>query len=166
MVMTAREDKSLLKALEIAIQREANAFDNYRHMARHVQDAGLKNKLQFLSKEEAFHREKLDSLYRELSGGKKCRSASRKGEADAEGGEVSSVIDILRSAAQKEQEAHHFYVLASHDTKEAELHKLFEYLAGEELIHQQMIMLEITILEGREAESPLETIPWHLREWW
>jgi rubrerythrin len=166
METTTKAQRPLLGILETAIDREIRAHDNYRRLAGLVREKALKNKLKFMANEERFHRKKLDALYGELSGGGRYKPGGDKQPRQESHEEQLSIKDILNKALKKEEEAFDFYQKASRETDDRRLKNLLAHLSKEEQIHQHMLLLEISLIDGQEYGVALEMVPWHLKEIW
>jgi rubrerythrin len=159
-------EQSLLKTLETAIDREIRAQDNYSELAGLVKEKTLKNKLKFLAHEESFHRKKLDAWYKEYSGGRKYKTSVEKHHRQEKYAERMSLRDILGKALKKEEEAYDFYQKASQDTMNLDLKNLLAHLSKEEQIHQHVLLLELSLIDGQEYGVALEMVPWHIKDAW
>ncbi len=165
MTQSIADAKSFHEILEIAIGRELRAQQNYHRLSELVNEKGLKNKLVFLANEEDSHRVHLVELFEKLSGTTAPAPVTQE-SAPAEKHVPASLKDILSAAMKKEQESHDFYRSAMEKAAEPHLKVIFEHLAHEEDIHRQMLSLELQVLEERESGSPLETVPWHMKDLW
>jgi rubrerythrin len=129
--------------LEAAISREADAHRMYTDLAARMTDAGARDALLFMAREEARHRDLLED-YR---GGKVGAGAIGLHEAvDArvvealgapEWGPSLKPEEIFLLAARKEGEAHAFYRVLAEAHPPGEVRDLLLGLSREELAHKE-----------------------------
>lgn len=100
------ENKKLAMVIDLAIEREKEAFAFYQDLYRKVEDLQAKETLQFLSDEEKKHREFLENY--------------RQGEMGAGGLRMTEVVDykiaeyLSAPDIQKNLESKDVYLVAAH----------------------------------------------------
>jgi rubrerythrin len=102
----AMEEKKVAAILDMAIEREEEAFTFYQDLFKKVEDKTAKETLQFLSNEEKKHKEFLENY--------------RKGGSGTEGLRMTDVVDykiaehLTKPDIQKNMETKDIYLVAAH----------------------------------------------------
>ena len=137
------ERKQFLKALEFAIQNEAEARKFYRRASDIAADGALKKLFLELSKEEGKHQAMLER-FRSVPG-KTIRFEAvpekllpRKPGPFPEGD--LPVVEALRLAMKKEEEARDLYTGFAKGCDDPEERKFFLDLAAMEMGHRQLLL--------------------------
>jgi rubrerythrin len=138
---------SIEEVLQIAIQREIEAFDLYSDAAAGASNAALRKALLEMAEQERGHRVKLENV---AAGN--VRWAVRMAKAQTvtdlrlsdhlEGGTLepnAGYQDILLFAAKREKAAHDFYKAMAALVDDALIQNIFEMLANEELKHKNRL---------------------------
>jgi rubrerythrin len=100
------EEKKIAAVIDMAIEREEEAFAFYQNLYRKVEDPQAKETLQFLSNEERKHKEFLENY--------------RQGGMGVEGLRMTDVVDykiaehLSKPDIQKNMETKDIYLVAAH----------------------------------------------------
>jgi rubrerythrin len=142
---------SLLKS---AIKSEIDGFTFYELLAREVDNADAKRRLENLRDDEARHRAGLMELYRKYVGGEPgtlpARGVSPLEEAFVKGGlkKFKSEVEYINLAIKAEIAAAKFYKEAAASVDETEFKDILEQLSDEESGHYEILMAEREALAG------------------
>jgi len=139
------EDKRLCDFLDIAIQREIEAFDFYSGLAQKVADSQTKDALVHLASEEKKHRAFLED-YRD---GKVASGGLRMN--DAVDYKIAEYMD--KPAADTEIKSSEAYLLAAHREKAS--HDFYMALAG---IHPDGPVKDMLLLMASEEMKHKEKV--------
>lgn len=140
-------NQEIQQILKRAIQFEEQARDFYRGAAEMVKQPHIQGVLRDLAKEEAKHKERLETL---LAGNTEALVAVQKrGEIqDLKLAEYlvaplldanASFQDVLVVAMHREGASHEFYSTMATITDQPATRDLFDYLAQEELAHKNKV---------------------------
>lgn len=133
----------------LAVRAELDAAAIYRDLHGRVRNEVLKQKLDFLAKEEDRHKAILERLFRdhfpertltvpaEIPGRKKAAALDAS----------ASVPDLFKLAMSKEKEAEEFYKEAKAKVADARSKRILTYLSRVERSHYYMLRSEVDILE-------------------
>ena len=144
---TNTSDNPLRAILLTAIQREMEAHTLYQETAQRVEDGPARELLLDLSAQELGHRNRLEALLK----GDLLRVLSRAQARQMEDYQITdhlievplasdaSVQEVLIVAGKREKGSHDLYAALARLAEEATARQLFEFLAGEELLHKQRI---------------------------
>jgi rubrerythrin len=137
------EEKKVAAVIDMAIEREIEAFNFYQDLYKKVEDKTAKEALQFLAAEEKKHREFLENY--------------RKGSSGAEGLRMTDVVDykiaehlakpdikknmetkdVYLVAAHRELNSYHFYKALADMHPDGNAKSVFLRMANEEKKHQE-----------------------------
>ncbi len=133
----------------VAIRAELDAAALYRDLHGQVRNEVLKQKLDFLAREEDRHKALLERLFRDHFPGRTLAvpAASRRPPAKAAVNEATAVLDLFKLAMQKEKEAEATYKDAKAAAEDAQSRKILEYLSRVERSHYYMLRSEVDLLE-------------------
>ena len=133
----------------VAIRAELDAAGIYRDLHDRVGNEVLKQKLDFLAKEEDRHKAILERLFRDHFPERKLvvPAESKRPKAKAALAEGAAVLDLFKLAMQKEKEAEEYYKDAKAAVDDAQSKKVLEYLRRVERSHYFMLRSEIELLE-------------------
>ncbi len=159
----------------VAIRAELDAAGIYRDLHARVKNEVLKQKLDFLAKEEDRHKAILERLFRDhfperklvvpaesksprlkvapLARGSYPRASAAEPDPQAKPGaptavdDAAAVLDLFKLAMQKEKEAEEYYKGAKAQVEDAQSKKVLEYLRRVERSHYYMLRSEIELLE-------------------
>jgi rubrerythrin len=136
-------NKRLSDILELAIQREEEAYEFYMDIHRQVEDASVKDILEFIAAEEKKHKTFLVN-YREGNYGVDAlrmadvvdyKIAEYLEEPDLDG-DMSSQ-DVYLIAAHREARSHQFYTELANLHAEGDTKTMLLKMANEELKHKE-----------------------------
>jgi rubrerythrin len=140
--------KKAPEIMGIAVRAEMDAAAIYRGLHGRVKNEALKQKLDFLAKEEDRHKLLLEQLFKDKYPGQTLHvpEAGRpaKGVPAVEG---MAVIDIFKLAMGKEKEAEEFYKDAKARIENPAGKKVLDYLSRVERSHYYMLKSEIDLLQ-------------------
>jgi rubrerythrin len=152
----------------IAIRAEMDAAEIYLGLHGRVKNEVLKQKLDFLAKEEGRHKAILERLFQDHFPDRKLvvpAEAGRPKKAVAVE-EATAVLDLFKLAMGKEKEAEEYYRDARAKMDDPRTRKFLEYLSRVERSHYFMLKSEIALLEKfpdyYNAESDDPTALFHL----
>jgi rubrerythrin len=133
-----------------AIRAEMDAAAIYRGLKERVRNEALRQKLDFLAKEEDRHKAILERLFRDHFPGRKLvvpaeARAPRKSAAAVD--DAIAVVALFKLAMQKEKEAEEYYKNAKAQAEDAQAKRILDYLARVERSHYYMLKSEIELLE-------------------
>jgi len=136
-------EKRIEDVIDLAIQREEEAYDFYMDIHNKVQDASVKDTLEFIAGEEKKHKAFLVS-YREGNYGSDAlrmadvidyKIAEYLEEPEVDKGTSSQ--DIYLIASHRERRAHQFYTELADMHADSELKTMLQKMANEELKHKE-----------------------------
>ena len=139
------EDKRLGDYIDIAIQREIEAYEFYTNLKDKVEDKGAKDALSLLAGEEIKHRKFLEK-YRDGGFGSEglrmnhpleYKIAEHMDKPDLEKNVASK--DVYLVAAHRELNSYNFYKGLADLHPEGELKDIFTKIASEELKHKEKV---------------------------
>jgi rubrerythrin len=132
-----------------AIRAELDAAAIYRGLWERVRNEALRQKLDFLAKEEDRHAAILDRLFRAHFPGRKLivPAVARGPRKPAAVDESTAVLALFKLAMQKEKEAEEYYKGAKSQAEDAQAKRIFDYLSRVERSHYYMLKSEIDLLE-------------------
>ncbi len=133
-----------------AIRAEMDAAAIYRELQTRVRNEALRQKLDFLAKEEDRHKAILERLFRDHFPGRKLvvpTEARRLRKPAAGVDDATAVVALFKLAMQKEKEAEEYYKSAKAQVEDAAAKRILEYLARVERSHYFMLKSEIDLIE-------------------
>ena len=135
--------KTVAEILDMAIQREAVAYDFYMDIFGKVEDAGVKDTVEFIAGEEKKHKAFLVS-YKEGKYGADSLRMSTVVEykiaeylKEPEIARDSSREDVYLVAAHREARSHQFYTELADMHADSDLKTMLLKMANEELKHKE-----------------------------
>ena len=135
--------KTVAEILDMAIQREAVAYDFYMDICDRVEDAGVKDTVEFIAGEEKKHKAFLVS-YKEGKYGADSLRMSTVVEykiaeylEEPEIAQDSSREDVYLVAAHREARSHQFYTELADMHADSDLKTMLLKMANEELKHKE-----------------------------
>jgi rubrerythrin len=139
------KEKKLESLIDIAIDREVEAYDFYMSLADKVEDPDVKDTLAFLAGEERKHREFLtgyrDGRYESdslrLADVVDYKIAEYLEEPDIKKGMDSS--DVYLVAAHRELQSYHFYRALADLHPDGEAKTMLLRIASEEMKHKERV---------------------------
>jgi rubrerythrin len=141
--------KKAPEIMGIAVRAEMDAAAIYRGLRARVRNEVLKQKLDFLAKEEDRHKLLLERLFRDKYPGQALKVPAAgppaKGVPLVETG---SVIDLFTLAMGKEKEAEEYYKDARARIEDPAAKKVLDYLSRVERSHYYMLKSEIDLLRA------------------
>jgi rubrerythrin len=136
-------DKRVSDILEIAIKREEEAYDFYMDIHGKVDDASVKETLEFIAGEEKKHKAFLVS-YRDGNFGEKALRMSDVVDnkiaeylEEPEVDENSKPEDVYLAASHRELRSHRFYTELANQHAEGDPREVLLKMANEELKHKE-----------------------------
>ncbi len=142
---TERED---IKALEVAIEAEREAYQNYSRLAKKTKDPKGRDMFQQLSEFEVNHYQKLKNLLKSLQekgewilyegADFKKRKIPLKAEMP-KGQDRLTDMDALKIAIHEEKKAEAFYRTMAELTKDVRGKDMYKRLANEEALHEKVL---------------------------
>ena len=114
------EEKKIAAVIDMAIEREVEAYNFYQNLSKKVEDPTAKESLQFLSNEEKKHREFLEKY--------------RQGGLGSEGLRMTEVVDyriaeyLDKPDIKKNMESKDVYLVAAH--RELNSYNFYQSLAN------------------------------------
>lgn len=132
----------------LAIRAEIDAAEIYRGLAGLVRNEALKQKLDFLAREEDRHKAILERLFKDHFPGRPLLvpEAGRKPKKSVPVDEAASVLALFQLAMAKEKEAEEYYRAAKAEAEDAQSRRILDYLARTERSHYYMLRSEIDLL--------------------
>ena len=136
-------EKTIADILDMAIQREAEAYDFYMDIHQKVQDTSVMDTVEFIAKEEIKHKEFLVGYRAGKYGSNSLRMADvvdyRIAEylEEPEIGSDSSSEDVYLIASHREARSHLFYTELAGMHADSELNSMLLKMANEELKHKE-----------------------------
>jgi len=133
----------------IAVRAEIDAADLYRELLGKVRNEALRQKLDFLAKEEDRHKAILERVFRDHFPGRKLVVPARSKRPKTPVGvdEAPEVVSLFKLAMLKEKEAEELYRAAKVRAEDAQAKRILDYLARVERSHYFMLQSEIDLLE-------------------
>jgi len=133
----------------VAIRAEMDAARIYRDLQGLVRNEALKQKLDFLAKEEDRHKAILERVFRDHYPERKLivPAESKRPKKIATLDEAAAVLDLFKLAMQKEKEAEDYYKDAKAKVDDAQSKRILEYLRRVERSHYFMLKSEIDLLD-------------------
>lgn len=135
--------KTVAEILDMAIQREEVAYDFYMNIYHKIDDASVKDTVEFIAQEEKKHKAFLVS-YKE---GKYGADALRLSDVveyklaeyleEPEISKTSSSEEVYLVAAHREARSHQFYSELANMHDDGELKTMLQKMANEELKHKE-----------------------------
>jgi len=141
------QNETIESILKKAANKEQGSYLIYKNAASRAKDAQIKTTLSKFAEEELKHKQAIEDFNIETLSSKEIEieETSRQGiseyltSTDEGISEVSDFNDILVYAARREKKAFEFYSNMSKQVNDAELKKLFVWLAQEESKHKEDI---------------------------
>jgi rubrerythrin len=137
---------SLEELLLAAIKSEVESNTVYTKLSKNVKNGLLKDKLEFLAKEEAKHRKFIEQVYKKKFKGKKLllpKTTPVPLPAMVIPNEDIPLGTVLKSAMAAEQAAHEFYKeLSKQFIDDAVIRNTLSYFADMELQHFRIFEIE------------------------
>jgi rubrerythrin len=136
-------EKTIADIIDMAIQREEEAYDFYMDIHHKVQDASVKDTVEFIAKEEIKHKEFLVGYRAGNYGSNSLRMADVVDYKIAEYLEApeidsnSSSEDVYLIASHREARSHLFYTELAGMHADSELKTMLSKMANEELKHKE-----------------------------
>ncbi len=136
-------EKSVADVIDLAIQREEEAYNFYMDIHGKVQDAGVKDTVEFIAGEEKKHKAFLVDYRQGNYGSNALRMADvveyRIAEylEEPEITEDSSSEEVYLIAAHRESRSHQFYTELANMHADGELKTVLLKMASEELKHKE-----------------------------
>jgi rubrerythrin len=133
----------------VAIRAELDAAEIYRGLQVRVKNEVLRQKLDFLAKEEDRHKAILERLFHDHYPERKLvvPAESKRPKTKVAVDETAAVLGLFKLAMQKEKEAEEYYKDAKAAVEDAQSRKIFEYLARVERSHFYMLQSEVGLIE-------------------
>lgn len=135
--------KTVAEILDMAIQREEVAYDFYMDIYHKVDDASVKDTVEFIAAEEKKHKAFLISYKEGKYGADSLRLADvveyKLAEylEEPEISKTSSSEEIYLVAAHREARSHQFYSELANMHDDSELKTMLQKMANEELKHKE-----------------------------
>jgi rubrerythrin len=136
-------EKTVAEILDMAIQREAVAYDFYMDIYDKVEDASVKDTVEFIAVEEKKHKAFLVSYKEGKYGADSLRLADvveyKLAEylEEPEISQNSSNEDVYLVAAHREARSYQFYSELANMHDDSELKTMLQKMANEELKHKE-----------------------------
>ncbi|MEM1513600.1 MAG: ferritin family protein [Candidatus Thermoplasmatota archaeon] len=137
----------LKRILEIAIKSEIDAAENYRKMAGLTNIFLLKDKLNFLEKEEVGHRNLLEKLFREKFPGESI-DLPKESEIpfpEFKIKENMQLSDMIKKAMEAEKISSDYYKKMEKNLSKEEEKAIARYLSSMEESHYYLLKSELEI---------------------
>lgn len=133
----------------VAIRAEMDAARIYRDLQGRVGNEALRQKLDFLAKEEDRHKAILERVFRDHYPDRKLvvPAESKRPKKTVTLDAAAAVLDLFKLALQKEKEAEDYYREAKAQADDAQSKRILEYLRRVERSHYFMLKSEIDLLE-------------------
>jgi rubrerythrin len=158
-------DRSLtmLEAVALAVRSEIDSTDLYGGLAKKVKNAGVRDMLEELARDEEMHRVSLMKLYETLLEGQEASIPERDGRAKSmDLGEEPDYLGLVTAARDKELDSEAFYKEASDKVLDYKTRMFFLELAESERKHAAVLQRQVEKLRedphwfDREGENPLK----------
>jgi rubrerythrin len=132
----------------IAVRAEIDAAGIYRGLYARVRNEALKQKLDFLAREEDRHKAILERLFKDHFPGRALvvPAENKRPKHAVPVGDETPVLDVFRLAQTKEKEAEDFYNGAKAEAEDAQTRHILDYLSRTERSHFFMLQSEINLL--------------------
>ena len=132
----------------IAVRAEMDAAEIYRGLHGLVKNEALKQKLDFLAKEEDRHKAIIERLFRDHFPARKLvvPAQSARAKKAAAVNESTSVLELFKLAMTKEKEAEEYYRGAKTLAEDDQSKRILDYLSRTERSHYYMLRSEIDLL--------------------
>lgn len=136
-------EKTIADVIDLAIQREEEAYDFYMDIHAKVEDAGVMDTVEFIAGEEKKHKAFLVAYRDGNYGSDALRMADiveyRVAEylEEPEISKDSSSEDVYLIAAHRESRSHQFYTELANMHADSELKTVLLKMANEELKHKE-----------------------------
>jgi rubrerythrin len=132
-----------------AIRAELDAAAIYRELQSRVRNEALRQKLDFLAKEEDRHKAILERLFRDHFPGRKLvvPAEAKRPRKAVPVDDATAVVALFKLAMQKEKEAEEYYKGAKSQAEDGQAKRILDYLARVERSHYFMLKSEIDLLE-------------------
>ncbi len=146
-------EKYTLKDLfVIAINSEIESKKVYERLEERVDNILLKERFQFLAKEEDKHRSYLEKSFAKKFPGEKIELSSTITTPlpEIKADDDMPISEILQSAMDAEMAAREFYLSLSEKVEEEELVKMLKIFADMELGHYRLLEIEKQLAEKFE----------------
>jgi rubrerythrin len=141
--------KKAPEIMGIAVRAEMDAAAIYRGLQARVRNEVLKQKLDFLAKEEDRHQLLLERLFKDKYPGRALQvPAAGRPAKGVPLVETGSVIDLFTLAMGKEKEAEEYYKDAKARIEDPAAKKVLDYLGRVERSHYYMLKSEIDLLRA------------------
>jgi len=147
--MTFDSNLKPFEVYPVAVRAEIDAAEIYRDLKALVKNEALKQKLDFLAKEEDRHKAILERLFRDHFPNRKLvvPGQSKRLKQSVAVDEATSVLELFKLAMSKEKEAEEFYREARTRSEDAQSKRILDYLSRTERSHYYMLQSEIDLLE-------------------
>jgi rubrerythrin len=138
-------EKMLSEIINMAIQREQEAYFFYRDIMDLIQDKNVQDTLEWISNEEIKHRKFLVDYRNGKFGGsalRMTRTVSYKIAEHLEEPEISREMksaDVFLAAAHREMKSHAFYTELATLHPGSEIGDILNRMANEELKHKEKV---------------------------
>ncbi len=136
-------DKSVSEIIDLAIQREEEAYDFYTDIYNKLEDKDVKNTLEFIAKEELKHKEFLVN-YRDGNYGPDAMRMTEVVEykvaeylEEPEISQETKSEDVYLVASHRELMSHKFYTKLAEMHSDGDLKNMLLKMANEELRHKE-----------------------------
>ena len=140
--------------LLVALKSEVDSKNVYSKLARRVKNYLLKDKLEFLAKEEESHRIFIEDVYKNHFPDKKIRLPEKSPVPLPEvniSDEDMPISKVLKDAKEAEKSANDFYnSLAQRFPEDSKLNNTLLYFASMEMGHYKLLEVEKESLESFE----------------
>lgn len=132
-----------------AIRAELDAAAIYRDLRGRVRNEALRQKLDFLAKEEDRHKAILERLFRDHFPERKLvvPAEAKRPRKAVPVDDATAVVALFKLAMQKEKEAEEYYKGAKSLAEDGQAKRILDYLARVERSHYFMLKSEIDLLE-------------------
>ena len=132
----------------IAVRAEMDAAEIYRGLHGRVKNEALKQKLDFLAREEDRHKAILERLFRDHFPNRTLviPAQGRRPKKAAAVDEATSVLELFKLAMTKEKEAEAYYREAKGLAEDDHSKRVLDYLSRTERSHYYMLRSEIDLL--------------------
>lgn len=144
---------NIKKILGIAIKSEIDAAEKYEKMAEMINIYLLKEKFNFLKKEEEGHKKVLENLFRKKFPGEEI-TLPDEGEVpfpEFEVDETMQLSEVIEKAMEAEKWAGDFYRKMADEMEEEEEKAIARYLAAMEDSHYYLLKSELEIAYNFEV---------------
>jgi rubrerythrin len=136
---------NLDELLLAAMKSEIESHKVYTKIARSMKNALLKDKLEFLAKEEEKHRQYIEQIYKKTYPGKKLKLPKTTPVPLPSlilPDEDTPLSAVLKTAMQAELAAQEFYTYLSKQFRNATIRNTLSYFASMELQHYKILEIE------------------------